>query len=392
MAVTFEFIQDFREYRKYITYITKVEEAIGKLPLLFYQGDMLDCFIVEKKGNIVTVLLTNSTDDLIARFTEEAQPDSFESIPENIAYLYDLDRHTLIYNYDAKEVSADWNWSTYPDTLWMAANEKYDHGLVLAADGSLCRLYLSNTRLMSLFIGLQEVESSFPDLLGKVTPQFRGVHTALAILARQLGQSEPKPVDVKKAISCDMVKTTKDEYPKYDFKEVIELFDEKGNEDDLWEDTWKTSLDKAIARDDDLHRTNGETTLGTLLSTGNLTSRIDDFGFKLNMSDLSSMSEVPETDRPLYVHMDIPINGIHYILVEPDQTLAIFFDDQIIRGEDILQLVENLPQDQISLNGDYANIEDDISAMDKSGTISTADDSGFPYTDQELGLDGDRYS
>jgi hypothetical protein len=354
MTVTFEFVQDFRKYREYITYVTKPDEAIGKLPFQFYQGDMLDCFVIEKKDDIVTVIMSTNTQELAERFLEDAQPDSFESIPENVAYMYDLERHELIYNYDAKKVSTNWNWSAYPETFWMTENDRYDHGLVLGEDDKLCRLYLSNERLTSLFVGLHDVEDSFPSLVTKDKTDFTlqpvGVHTVLSILAAQFGKDEPKMEDVKTAIACDLVRTGIQNYASYNVKDVVNLFELRGNEDDLWEDTWGTAMSDAIARDDDLRkRTSTSTTLGEL----------DGYTNQLCMSALAGLSEVPSADRPTYVHMDIQIHGVHYMMIEPGRTLVVFFDDLIIKPEGIYQHLENLPQDQIALHGDYMDVEDD---------------------------------
>ena len=355
MTITFDFVQDFRKYREYITYVTKVDEAIGKLPFIFYQGDMLSCFVIEKKGDVVTVTMSNNTDEVKERFIEDAQPEPFEGIPEDVAYMYDVARHELIYNYDAKKTSSDWNWSTYPETFWMTEDEKYDHGLVLGADGKLCRLYLSNKRLISLFVGLQELELTLPSLYAEgdkeVTLQPAGVEAVLSIMASQLGQDDPKMNDVRTAIACDLVKTGDHEYAKYDFKDLIELFEKRGNEDDLWEDTWGARLDDAVARDRDP---------GTSSTLGEM----DSYTNQLCLSELNDLSVVPETTRPIYVHMDIPIHGVHYMMIEPDQTLAIFYDDLIIKPEQLYQTLANLPEDQIALHGDLGDIEEDVGGND----------------------------
>lgn len=378
MTITFDFVQDFRKYRQYVTYVTKVDEAIGKLPFTYYQGDMLGCFVVEKNGDVVTVTMSNNTDEIKDRFIEDAQPDPFEGIPEGISYMYDIARHELIYNYDAKKTSSDWNWSSYPETFWMKEDDRYDHGLVLGADGKLCRLYLSNKRLTTLFVGLQELELTLPNLFfdgkSQVAIQPAGVQTVLSIISSQLGQDEPKMNDVKTAIACDLVKTGDHEYAKYDFKDLIELFENKGNEDDLWENTWGASVDAAIDRDSGLHRDPGtSSTLGEMESYTN----------QLNLSDLNELSEVPESTRPVYVHMDIPIHGVHYMMIEPKQTLAIFYDDLIITKDQLYQTVANLPEDQIALHGDYVDVEDhftyddDQADLDKSGSVTNDLQSNF---------------
>ena len=118
MTITFDFVQDFRKYRQYVTYVTKIDEAIGKLPFTFYQGDMLGCFVIEKNDDVVTVTMSNNTEEIKDRFIKDAQPQTFEGIPDGIAYMYDIARHELIYNYDAKTPSALWNWSSYPETFW----------------------------------------------------------------------------------------------------------------------------------------------------------------------------------------------------------------------------------------------------------------------------------
>ena len=407
MAITFEFVQDFRKYREYITYVTKVDEALGRLPFTFYQGDMLSCFVVEKKGDTVTVTLSNNTDDIKDRFIKDAQPNTFESIPEGIAYMYDLDRHELIYNYDAREPSSLWNWSTYPETFWIPEDDKYDHGLILGSDGKLCRLYLSNKKLVSLFVGLDQLNTSFPNpyIAGKpekVTLEPAGVNAALSIIACQLGQDEPRLNDVKTAMSCDLVNPVNRDYAKYNFEQVIKMFELKGNEDDLWEDTWGASLDGAIERDNE--KDARRMTIGATAASQNAATQ-GSYTNQLLMSELADLSVVPESDRPIYVHMDIPIHGIHYMMIEPDQTLAVFFDDLIIREEDILQHFENLPQDQIAMHGDYVDIEDtrqtladafdELNDLDASGTISTnevsLDDEYKADSDQELGLSGGRH-
>ena len=394
MTITFEFEQDFRKYREYVTYVTKIDEAIGKLPLLFFQGSALTCFIVERKGDILNVLLTNNTDELVANFTKEAQPSTFETIPEGVAYLYDLTRHELIYNFDAKETSSTWNWSTYPETIWMSEADKYDHGLAIGDDGKLCRLYLSNRRLLSLFLGLQEIEISFPDMLGKdktkaTNPQTAGVEAVLSIYASQFGQDEPRIGDVRTAIACNLVKTSNLEYAKYDFKEVIKLFELVGNEDDLWEDTWGVDMDNAMARDEGIPRLLAPATMGSMFPSNNLVSDLDAGTFQLCLSEMAGLDEVPQTDRPIYVHMDVPIHGIHYMMIEPDQTLAIFFDDLIIGEAAILQHLENLPEEQISLHGDYDPV--DSLAESEYNTFQTKFDEStksLSDSDEELGTSG----
>ncbi len=372
MAITFEFVQDFRKYREYITYVTKVDEALGKLPFTYYQGDMLSCYVIEKSGDVVTITMTNNTSEAKERFIKEAQPETFENIPEGIAYMYDLDRHELIYNYDAKEPNNAWNWSTYPETFWMKNDdERYDHGLVLDTNNKLCRLYLSNKRLVSLFVGLNELDFYFPNLFAggkaEVTIQPAGVDAVMSIFACQLGQDEPKLSDIKTAISCDMVNTGTDDYAKYNFTDLIELFEKRGNEDDLWEDNWSTVVNEAVERDAGLHR-DVDSAVTTKLG------QISGFNDMLLLSELSDLSVVPVTDRPVYVHMDIPIHGVNYLLIKPVQTLNIFFDDLIIKKEDILQYFENLPQDQLSFHTDY--IEDtfkEIPKQNKSGIIAYDD-------------------
>ena len=406
MAITFDFVQDFRKYREFITYVSKVDEAVGKLPFQFYQGDMLDCFIIEKKDDIVIVTMSNNTDKLKDSFIEDAQPDTFDTIPEGIAYLYDINKHELIYNFDAKKPSSLWNWSTYPEVFWISEDQGYDHGLVLGIDGKPCRLYLSNRRLMSLFVGLQDLNSGFPNLFAEgntqVTLEPDGVATVLSIIAGQLGQDEPKMNDVKTAISCDLINPTGERYAKYNFKNVIELFNLKGNEDDLWEDTWGAAVGEAIAIDDmkDTRRMSGN------LHTPSTLGGLSGYTSQLCMSELADLGEVPITDKPIYVHMDIPIHGIHYMTIEPNQIMAIFFDDLIIRDEDIYQHFENLPQDQLALHGDYeSNYDDDLGDLDKSGTINTSledkfdnlEDQTLPESyeadsDEELGLSGGKHS
>jgi hypothetical protein len=46
------------------------------------------------------------------------------------------------------------------------------------------------------------------------------------------------------------------------------------------------------------------------------------------------------------------------MMIEPGRTLVVFFDDLIIKPEGIYQHLENLPQDQIALHGDYMDVED----------------------------------
>lgn len=416
MTITFDFVQDFRKYRKFVTYLTKIDEAMGKLPLKFYAGDMLDCFVIEKKGDVVKVLMTNNADELQARFIEDAQADTFLTIPEDVAYMYNLAKHELIYNYDTKELENEWNWSTYPETFWMQEDEKYDHGLMIGADGTICRMYLSNKRLTALLVALQETETDFPDMFGKgdkskVTLHEAGVSTVMSIIARQYGQPEPKMDDIKMAISCGLVNTSEKDYAEYDFKALIDTFELKGNEDDLWEDTWGVAVDEAMARDEGAHR-GTETTLGSILPSGNLTAKDNSYGFQICLSEMADLEEVPETSRPIYVHMDIPIHGVHYMMIEADQTLAIFYDNLIIRSEDILQHLENLPQSQISFNGDYTPVnendgyvdeltDEEYAALDRSGTIavdrfadklsqSTLPRSYKADSDEELGKSGGR--
>lgn len=354
MTITFEFEQDYRKYREYITYVTKVDHVIGKLPLQFYAGDMHSCFIVEKVGDIVTVFMTNNSDELKERFIELAQPDSFKGIQEEVPLMYDLDRHELIYNFDKREISSDWNWTTYPETFWMSEDDKYDQGLCIGRDSKLYRVYLSNKRLISLFVGLQELETSFPNLRtndeNAKDLQVAGVNAALSILACQLGQDEPKMNDIRTAISCDLVRTGSHESAKYDFKDLIEIFEMKGNEDDLWQE----AIDNAMARDEGFHRQSTSTT-----TLGEITNPLPkSYANQMVLSDLSSLSEVPETLHPIYVHMDIPVHGIHYMMIEVEQTLAIFHDDLIIKEEEIFQMLENLPQDQVVCHGDYIDVED----------------------------------
>ena len=394
MTITFEFEQDFRKYREYVTYVTKIDEAIGKLPLLFFQGNMLNCFIVERKGDVLNVLLTNNTNELVDTFANEAQPSTFETIPEGIAYMYDLTRHELIYNFDLKEIEGSkWNWATYPETIWMGETEKYDHGLAIGDDGKLCRLYLSNKRLISLFLGLQEIEISFPDMFvkdqTKVTIQAAGVEAVLSIYASQFGQDEPRIGDVRTAINCDLIKTSDSEYANYDFKEVIKLFELRGSNDDLWEDTWGVDMDNAMARDEGIPRLLAPATMGSMFPSSSLASELDSYTFQLCLSEMAGLDEVPQTDRPIYVHMDIPIHGIHYMIIEPDRTLSVFFDDLIIGEAAILQHLENLPDDQISLHGDYDPV-DSLVESEYDTFQAKFDEPITPLSDsdEELGTSG----
>ena len=369
MTITFDFVHDFRKYREYISYVTKVDEVIGLLPFTFYQGDMLDCFVIQKDGDIVTVTMTNNTKDIETRFLKEAQPETFEGIADGVAFLYDLARHELIYNYDLKEPNTAWNWSTYPETFWMKEDERYDHGLMLGKDKQLYRMYLSNKRLLSLFVGVADINSSFPNLFAggakSVTVQPDGVNAVLSIMACQLGQDEPKLNDVRMAVSCDLIQPERDKYPEYNFQELIDLFENKGNEDDLWEDTWGSALKDTIARDDQRDGILGTGTSATATSTQNRMAMSKDYGFQLCLSEMADLTEVPDTLRPIYVHMDIPIHGVHYMMIEPDQTLAIFYDDLILKEEDILQHLENLPQDQIAMHADYVETNDAVSDQEE---------------------------
>jgi hypothetical protein len=373
MTLEFEFVQDYQTYRKYLTYISTVDDAMGMLPFLYYQGNMLAVYVIELKDGKVEVTMTNNTKELQERFLKDAQPDSFEGIPENTAYLYDIAKHELIYNFDGKETSSKWSWSTYPDTFWIQDDDlAYDHGLMIGADGTVCRSYLSNKRLHALFVGLSDLNMSFPPLLtnkSEVTIVPDGVHLVLATFADQLGQPEPKIGDVKKAMACDML-NPEAESIKYDCKDLIELFQMKGNEDDLWEDTWGAGVQDALARDDERDRRMMDTsTLGQITQT---------FNDHLNVSELADLGEVPQVDRLTYVHLDVPIHGIHYMQIEPDQTLVIFYDGLLIRPDDIYQHLDNLPQSQLSLHGDYDRMEnvsnDELEALYKSGTIASLQD------------------
>lgn len=374
MTLKFEFIQDFRKYRDYITYITKADEALGKLPFLFYQGDMLDCYVVERLDTVVTVTLSNNTANLVERFVEDAQPDTFEPIPEGIAYIYDIAKHQLIYDFDKKAPTTSFDWSTYPDVFWVKDEDAHDHGLVLGSDGSLCRMYLSNRRLMSLFVGLHDLNSSFPKLSkpkdSKDIIESAGALAVLSILANHLGQDEPKVNDVRTAIACDLLAPT-GEYAGYNVDALVRMFELQGNKDDLWEDTWK-SVDDAITRDNQYARFDNPGTSSSV--------PLETYTEHILVSDLAGLNQVPEVDRVTYVHQDIPIHGIHYIMVEPDRNLQIFFDDLIIKEEDIIQHFENLPADQIQLISDYAGADveidyggdyDELDALNKSGITNT---------------------
>ena len=104
---------------------------------------------------------------------------------------------------------------------------------------------------------------------------------------------------------------------------------------------------------------------------------------QLCLSELNELSVVPESTRPIHIHMDILIHGVHYMMIEPDQTLAIFYDDLIIKPDQLYQALANLPQEQITLHGDYVPVEDDeikyneltddeLEAIDRSGTVNTS--------------------
>jgi hypothetical protein len=343
MAIEFEFVLDYKEYRKYVTYLTAVDHVIGKLPLEWYQGDMDDCFVIERKGNIVEVTLTSKAESLVKRFSENAQPNTFESIPEGVAYIYNLDRHELIYNFDTKEPSSRWNWSTYPETFWMGEDTKYPNGLCLGSDGSICRVYLNNEPLMSLLVSIAEINHTFPQVSWEDV-KANGLGLALNIISSQLGQPEVRASDVVKVISCDLLegKGTKLEY---DVSSLVDLFiKDKYEMYDEWEDVWGSGVGRAIELDN---------LADDRMASGTTTNYQESYTGQLLISELIQLPEVPQVDRVTYVHCDIRVNGISYMMIIPDQTLQIYYDDLIIKPDDIREVLDNIPEEQIEWYAEY---------------------------------------
>lgn len=350
MTIEFDFVQDFRKYREYITFVTKVDDAMDMLPFNFYQGDGSDVYIVERKGNKLTVVLTDKTDPLVDKFKELAQPDTFNDVPEGVAYLYDINTHELIFNFDERTPSATWNWSHYPATFWIPEDQKWDHGIMLDQHGKVHRIYLSNKKLVSLFVGMSDLNNLISDVWvedqTKLQPEPVGVHLVLSILADQLGQEVPRPVDTKTAIACDLVNP---KYPKrrsYDVQDLTLLFDMADFDEELeWEQQWGAALADAMFRDEQK-------------DVDIVTTPPTSYQNQLCVTELLELPEVPEADKPTYVHMDVPIHGVHYALINPGQRLCIWYDDLIISANDIKEMLANLPDEQFEFYPEYGTLDD----------------------------------
>jgi len=354
MTIEFEFVQDFRKYREYVSYITTVADARGLLPFKFYQGDLEDIYVIERKGNKLTVTLTDKTESLVDKFKEQAQPATFHDVPEGVAYLYDLADHELIYNFDLREPSSTWDWSHYPATFWMSKDQKYDHGLMLDQHGKVHRMYLANEHLVSLFVALHDLNTVVPDIWvedqTKMIPEPVGVHTLLGVIADQLGQEVPRPADVKAVISNDMIDPLYTKSRDYDVKNLQVLFDMSDLDDDYdWEAQWGVALDTAIAKDDLRDEVIDAKVIEIPPST---------YQNQLCISDLMDLAETPEVDRPTYVHLDIPIHGIHYMIINPGQRLCIWFDDLLLSTDDIKESLDNIPADHFEFYPDYDYVDD----------------------------------
>ena len=350
MTIEFEFVQDFNKYRDYVSFITKVEDATGLLPFRFYQGDMKNIYVIERKDNSLTVTLTEKTDDLVAKFKELAQPDTFNDIPEGVAYLYDIDNHELIYNFAERSAASTLDWSNYPGTYWCAEEDKYDVGLMLDKFNKVHRVFLGNTSLVSLLVGLTDLNTAIAnvwmDETAELVPEPVGVHTVLAIIADQLGQDVPKPHDVQKAISNNMISPVFAKSKEYNVKNLVTMFDMSTDDTDIyWEEQWGAALESAIARDDARDASCIIVPKSTLPN-------------QLCVSDLIELPEVPEADKPVYVHLDIPIHGIHYMLINPGQKLCIWFDDLLISPAEIKETLDNLSPDDMEFYPEYGSLDD----------------------------------
>jgi len=364
MTIEFEFVEDFRKYREYVSYIAKVEDAKDRMPFLFYQNNGSDVYVIERKGNVLTITLTQNTKYLISNFQKFAQPDSFESMDEGVAFLYDLQSHDLIYDFDSREQTATWNWSTYPGTFWTGEENKYDHGIAIDANGKVCRFYLSNEKFVTMLIAIADLNNLIPNVWGddqtSLNLELAGTELVLSILADQMGKDEPRHNDVKSAIACDMIDPRFDPKGKRDVQDLMSLFDLGAFEDEYdWDAQWGARLATSIELDnlrDQMLRDTKEVYVPSLESYTDISSN------QLCITEIMDLDETPKVDRPTYVHQDVPINGVHYMIINPNQRFCVWHDDLIIKREDFREALSNIPFDQFEFYSDYDSMDDGTSA------------------------------